>query len=61
MVNQGFAVERRNYSCGLEIKTQFNKKFIQVKIRQCVDLHSAFSYCDFGGSVLKQLIYKPEY
>ena len=53
-------MERREYNCGLEIKTPSSKKLIQGCIREVIDLHGAFSCCEFGLAEFKQLIYKPE-
>jgi len=55
------SIERREYNCGLEIKTPSSKKVIQGCIMEAVDLHGTFSCCEFGSSEFKQLVYKPEY
>ena len=55
------SIDRREYTCGLEIKTPSSKKLIQGCIREAVDWHGAFSCCEFGLSEFKQLVYKPEY
>ena len=55
------SIERREYNCGLEIKTPSSKKLIQGCIREAVDLHGAFSCCEFSTTEFKQLVYKPEY
>ena len=54
-------VERKNYNCGLEIKTPSNKKILQHHVRQGIDLFGTFSQCEFGSDHFRQLVYKPEY
>jgi len=55
------SMERREYNCGLEIKIPSSKKLIQGCIREAIDLHGAFSCCEFGSAEFKQLVYMPEY
>jgi hypothetical protein len=55
------SMDRRNYNCGLEIKTPSSKKIIQDTVKKALDLHGPFSQCEFGTDAFKQLVYKPEY
>jgi hypothetical protein len=59
--DEGTVMERKNYNCGLEIKTPSSKKILQHQVRQGIDLFGTFSQCEFGSDQFRQLVYKPEY
>ena len=61
MDNDDLSMGKREYHCGLEIKTPSSKKLLQNEIRTAVDLHGVFSQCEFGSAAFRQLVYKPEY
>ena len=50
------SMERREYICGLEIETPSSKKLIQGCIREVINLHGAFSCCEFGSAEFKQRV-----
>ena len=59
--DEGTIMDRKNYHCGLEIKTPSSKKILQHQVCQEIDLFGTFSQCEFGSDAFRQLVYKPEY
>ena len=55
------SIDHCNYHCELKIKTPSSKTLIQEIIEKCVDLHGAFSQCEFDTPVFKQPVYTLEY
>jgi hypothetical protein len=56
----GYEMKHYDSNCSLEIKTPSSKKLMQMKIKQCIDLHGPYSQCELGSTAFKQLVYKPE-
>ena len=57
--NDYVSIDKRNYNCGLEIKTPSSKMAIQWCIRQYKynDHHGAFLQCDYVSLACRQLVH----